>query len=62
MPLVICWQLDCLHNTDGKCRADEIEYDPTDGCLTMEPQLQLDDSEDEEDDWDREGMRLLDEE
>jgi hypothetical protein len=61
MPLVICWQLDCLHNIDGKCRADEIEYDPSDGCLTMEPHLHLDDSEDAEDNWDREGMRLIDE-
>jgi hypothetical protein len=61
MPVVVCWELDCLHNIDGRCRAAEIEYDPADGCLTMEPRLQLDDVEDEEENWDSEGMRLLDE-
>ena len=61
MPRVICYQEDCLHNIDGRCRSEEIEYDPSDGCLTMEPRLQLSDLEDEEEEWDRQGMSLLDE-
>jgi len=39
MPRVICWQKDCLYNVHGRCRAEEIEYDPDDGCLTQEPPL-----------------------
>nr|MBC7245855.1 hypothetical protein [Chloroflexota bacterium] len=64
MPKVICWQTDCLYNVDGRCRAEEIEYDPADGCLTMEPRTELDDSEDEEEEehWERRGMHLLGEE
>jgi len=62
MPKVICWQTDCLHNVDGRCRSAEIEYDPDDGCLTMEPRLNLEDQDEEEqEDWERGGMRLLDE-
>ena len=49
MPKVICWEMDCLHNTDGRCRADEVEYDPYDGCLTLEPQLDFQDSDDLDD-------------
>ncbi len=63
MPRVICWQTDCLYNVDGRCRAEEIEYDPADGCLTMEPRTELDELEDEEEEqWERRGMHLLDEE
>ncbi|MBM4432186.1 MAG: hypothetical protein FJ026_17830 [Chloroflexi bacterium] len=63
MPRVICWQMDCLYNVDGRCRAEEIEYDPADGCLTTEPRPGLDDlDEDEEEGWQRSGMHLLDDE
>jgi len=52
MTRVICWQRDCLHNVHGRCRAEEIEYDPNDGCLTQEPPLDTEDSDDaDEDDW-----------
>jgi hypothetical protein len=66
MTRVICLQLDCLHNRDSRCRAEEIEYDPDDGCLTMEPRLELgaaERAEDEEEDegWEHRGMRLVDE-
>ena len=49
MPRVICWQVDCLHNADGRCRAEEVEYDPVDGCLTSEPRVELQDSQDADD-------------
>jgi hypothetical protein len=61
MPTVRCWQLDCLYNADGSCRAEEIEYDPAEGCLTMTPRPGVGDADDEEDSWERGGLRLLDE-
>jgi len=66
MPRVICLQLDCLYNRDGRCRAEEIEYDPNDGCLTMEPRLDLGSAdmageEEEDENWEHRGMRLIDE-
>ena len=65
MPRVICLQLDCLHNRDSRCRAEEIEYDPNDGCLTMEPRLLMSaperaEEEEEDEDWEHRGMRLVD--
>jgi hypothetical protein len=64
MPRVTCWQMDCLYNANGKCRAVEIEYDPADGCLTMEPRSGADEPEEEEDTdgWERRGMHLLEDE
>ena len=59
MPRVICWQRDCLHNLHGRCRAEEIEYDPDDGCMTQEPLLNPDEADDsDEDSWEMTG-RLL---
>jgi len=58
MPRIICWQTDCLYNIDGQCRAVEVEYDPADGCLTMEPRLVLEEAEEEER-WERRGMHML---
>ncbi len=59
MPRVVCWQLDCLYNADGRCRAEEIEYDPADGCLTMQPRQSSTDADDEEEDWDHSGLRVV---
>ena len=61
MPAVTCWQLDCLYNADGGCRAEQIEYDPAEGCLTMTPRPVLDDADDEGDSWEHRGLHLLDE-
>lgn len=61
MPRIICYQMDCLYNVDGRCRAQEIEYDPADGCLTTELREEGDDVEEEER-WEKGGMHLLDEE
>jgi hypothetical protein len=61
MPRVICWQTDCLYNVDGRCRAQEIEYDPVDGCLTTELRDETEDAEGDEH-WEKRGMHLLDEE
>jgi hypothetical protein len=59
MPRVMCYQTDCLHNADGRCRADEIEYDPVDGCLTLEPRLEVLESDDnDEEDWAERRQRL----
>ena len=59
MPTVVCWQLDCLFNADGQCRAERIEYDPADGCLTVEPRLESTDADDEEEDWELSELRAL---
>jgi len=56
-PGITCWQTDCLYNVDGQCRAEEIEYDPSEGCLTMVTRLVPEDSEDEER-WELGGMHL----
>ena len=57
MPRIICWQMDCLYNVDGRCRAEEIEYDPGDGCLTMQPRA--DAEEPDEEAWEGGGMHVL---
>jgi hypothetical protein len=58
MPKVICWQTDCLYNAHGHCRAEQIEYDPDDGCLTQEPRLNYENPDQAEDDWEEEGSYL----
>ena len=64
MPRVVCYQTDCLYNANGKCRAVEIEYDPSDGCLTMEQRSGSDGPEDDEEGegWGRRGMHVLEDE
>jgi hypothetical protein len=57
MPTVTCWQLECLYNVDGKCRAADIEFDPEEGCLTVE--MRDGDDDDGDVDWDGGGMHLL---
>jgi len=61
VPRIVCYQMDCLYNVDGRCRAQEIEYDPADGCLTTELREEGDDG-DEDERWEKGGMHLLDEE
>lgn len=58
MPKITCYQTDCLYNVDGHCRAQEIEYDPVDGCLTTE--LREDGDESGEEHWEKGGMHILD--
>jgi hypothetical protein len=48
MPRIICWQTECRYNVDGRCRAQEIEYDPADGCLTVELREDAEEADDEE--------------
>ena len=57
MPRIICWQLDCLYNVDAKCRAEEIEYDPADGCMTLQLREPAEEVEEEEG-WERGGMHV----
>jgi len=62
MPSIVCWQTDCLYNVDGNCRAVAIEYDPSDGCLTMKARAELDEPEEESERWEHRGMHLLEDE
>jgi hypothetical protein len=63
MPRVVCWQTDCLYNANGKCRAVEIEYDPSDGCLTTVPRSGAEEVEEEDGErWEKRGMHLLEDE
>ena len=56
MPEIVCWQMDCLYNAHGRCRAEEMEYDPVDGCLTQEPRLDFENPDEvDEEDWERGG-------
>ena len=59
MPRVTCWQTECRYNVDGRCRALEIEYDPADGCLTVELRDDVEEA-DEEERWEKGGMHLMD--
>jgi hypothetical protein len=60
MPRIVCWQTDCLHNADGRCRAEQMEYHPVDGCLTLEPRIEFLGSDDMDDvGWGRDGVFLL---
>jgi hypothetical protein len=63
MPTILCWQTDCLHNADGRCRARQVEYDPVDGCLTLDPRIEFLDSDDADDEDRAHGRvhRLVDE-
>ena len=59
MPRVVCWQTDCVYWRGGRCRAEEIELDPGEGCLTAELQATSDDSEEEQ--LERDGMHEIEE-
>jgi hypothetical protein len=49
-----------VFNKKGICTLDEIEYDPDAGCLTMEPQEDLDENEEAEWEEDAEDMEEAD--
>ncbi|MBI5303081.1 MAG: hypothetical protein HY868_13180 [Chloroflexi bacterium] len=49
MTRIRCRDRQCTFNKSGLCTADEIEYEPDAGCLTMEPREESD--EEERDEW-----------
>ena len=51
MTRIRCRERRCTLNKKGICSADEIEYEPDAGCLTMEPREAI---EDEEEEWEEE--------
>jgi len=56
MVKIICRAIDCIYWEDNLCSAEEITYDPEEGCMTYEV---IDDILDEED-WEDEGEELED--
>jgi len=55
MTRIRCRDRGCVFNKNGVCSAEEIEYEPDAGCLTMEPRGGAD-AEDE--DWDEDDEEL----
>ena len=55
MTRIRCRDRGCVFNKSGICSAEEIEYEPDAGCLTMEPRA---DSSDDDEDWDEEDEEL----
>jgi hypothetical protein len=55
MTRIRCRDRGCVFNKNGVCSAEEIEYEPDAGCLTMEPRA---DSDEEDEDWDEEDEEL----
>ncbi|MBI5649190.1 MAG: hypothetical protein HZC40_01895 [Chloroflexi bacterium] len=56
MTRIRCRDRQCTFNKNGVCTAEEIEYEPDAGCLTMEPRDKVadeerEDWEDDKDDW-----------
>jgi hypothetical protein len=60
MTRIRCRERHCTFNKSGICSAEEIEYEPDAGCLTMEPREDIEDEEE----WEEEELDedLLDEE
>lgn len=57
---IVCRAISCIFNEDKSCTAEEIIYDPEEGCLTFEELGDLVDlDEDEEEEW--EDEELIDE-
>jgi len=62
MTRVICRVAACVFWEQGICTAEEIEYEPDEGCLTFQDavDLELAGEEEEEDlDWEVSGVRVL---
>ena len=57
MTHVICRASFCLFWEDGVCMADEIEYEPDVGCLTLQDagDIALEEDEDDDLDWEDES-------
>ncbi len=47
MTRIRCRDRRCAFNKNGICISDEIEYDPDEGCLTLELRADVDDAEEE---------------
>jgi hypothetical protein len=62
MTHIICRASFCLFWDDGVCIADEIIYEPDNGCLTLQDAGDLDLVEDEEDElaWEDDSDDLFD--
>ena len=58
MTRIRCRDRGCVFNKSGVCSAEEIEYEPDAGCLTMEPRAGADD---DEEDWEEEEDEELEE-
>lgn len=50
MTRIRCRDRKCVFNKNGICSAEEIEYEPDAGCLTMEPRADAADDDEELDD------------
>jgi hypothetical protein len=57
MTHIVCRASFCLFWEEGVCSAEEIEYEPENGCLTFQDigDLDLDEDEDEDFDWDEDS-------
>ena len=55
MTRIRCRDRGCVFNKNGVCSAEEIEYEPDAGCLTMEPRGGADV---EDEDWDEDDEEL----
>jgi ABC-type Zn2+ transport system substrate-binding protein/surface adhesin len=53
MTRIRCRDRRCIFNKNGICTAEEIEYEPDAGCLTMEAREDIEEEEEEED-WEEE--------
>ncbi len=62
MTHIICRAMNCLFWEEGVCSAEEIEYEPDTGCLTLQDigDLELEDEDEEDLDWDDEDEDLYD--
>lgn len=62
MTQIICRASTCLFWEQGVCTSEEIEYEPDAGCLTFQDMgdLDLEESEDEDFDWDGADEDLFD--
>jgi hypothetical protein len=61
MTRIRCRDYHCGFNQSGFCISDEIEYDPDNGCLTMEPREDADLEEEQALDEELEDLGLEDE-
>lgn len=52
MTRIRCRDRHCTFNKNGICAAEEIEYEPDAGCLTMQVRADIEDEEEEREDED----------
>jgi len=58
MTMIRCWEYGCIYNENGACSAEEMEYHPDHGCLTM---VEREDYEPGEPEWEEEEVLEEDE-